>query len=60
MLVAGLVDLWRGGRARLAGWRMDPTGRHQCRYWDGRRWTERVTDGAAENADRLEGFRTAN
>ena len=26
------------------GWRPDPTGRHEQRYWDGTRWTEHVSD----------------
>ncbi|MFN0027103.1 MAG: DUF2510 domain-containing protein [Acidimicrobiales bacterium] len=29
------------------GWHPDPTGRHHCRYWDGRSWSEyAATDGA--------------
>lgn len=27
-----------------AGWFPDPTGRHGARYWDGREWTDRVSD----------------
>jgi len=27
-----------------AGWHRDPTGRHELRYWDGRNWTEHVSD----------------
>lgn len=26
------------------GWHPDPTGRHGARYWDGRTWTEEVSD----------------
>ena len=26
------------------GWRVDPTGRRELRYWDGARWTEWVTE----------------
>ncbi len=25
-------------------WHPDPTGRHATRYWDGQRWTDRVSD----------------
>jgi hypothetical protein len=28
-----------------AGWKSDPTGRHERRYWDGNDWTEHVVDG---------------
>jgi hypothetical protein len=39
-------------RARpAAGWHVDPTGRHETRYWDGERWTERVTDRGVESVD---------
>lgn len=31
-----------------AGWRVDPTGRFEQRFHDGRRWTTRVRVGAAE------------
>jgi hypothetical protein len=27
-----------------AGWKTDPSGRHQIRYWDGSHWTEHVAD----------------
>lgn len=30
-----------------ARWSVDPTGRHQCRYWDGAAWTQHVADGGA-------------
>lgn len=26
------------------GWHPDPSGRHELRYWDGREWTEHVSD----------------
>jgi hypothetical protein len=31
-------------------WRVDPTGRHQYRYWDGE-WTERVSDFGVRSED---------
>ncbi|MGH3712500.1 MAG: DUF2510 domain-containing protein [Micromonosporaceae bacterium] len=34
-----------------AGWYPDPSRRHQHRYWDGRAWTEHVTDNSATPAD---------
>jgi hypothetical protein len=33
------------------GWRADPTGRFQLRWFDGRRWTRRVRVGDAEAVD---------
>lgn len=49
-MVTGLITLvrrpsqYRLDPARIAGWRPDPSGRHLYRYWDGRRWTEHVSD----------------
>ncbi len=34
-----------------AGWRTDPTGRHQLRYWDGARWTDTAADGGVRTSD---------
>jgi len=36
-----------------AGWYSDTTGRHQHRYWDGRRWTEHVADKGVPGTDRI-------
>ncbi len=50
------VSRWkRPGTSSLAQWYRDPTGRHQLRYWDGARWTDRVADGGEQTADRVEG-----
>jgi hypothetical protein len=35
-----------------ARWSVDPSGRHQCRYWDGVRWTRQVADGGTLGVDR--------
>lgn len=43
------------GTAASAGWHPDPAGRHDLRYWDGRQWTEHVSDGGAVSADPLPG-----
>lgn len=32
-------------------WYPDPYGRHQYRYWDGQRWSDRVADGGVERTD---------
>lgn len=32
-------------------WNVDPTARHQYRYWDGRAWTEHVVDNGAFDTD---------
>jgi hypothetical protein len=34
-----------------AGWRPDPTGRHELRYWDGTTWTDHVSDQGAQSTD---------
>ncbi len=33
------------------GWRTDPTGRHQLRYWDGARWTDTAADRGVRTSD---------
>jgi len=34
-----------------AGWFADPSRRHELRYWDGQRWTERVSDRGTQAVD---------
>jgi Protein of unknown function (DUF2510) len=34
-----------------AGWKADPTARHQFRYWDGFHWTENVADAGKQSRD---------
>lgn len=34
-----------------SGWKSDPTGRHQFRYWDGFTWTEGVADSGVQSTD---------
>jgi Protein of unknown function (DUF2510)/Phospholipase_D-nuclease N-terminal len=34
-----------------AGWKADPAGRHQFRYWDGFAWTENVADAGQQSRD---------
>ncbi len=34
-----------------SGWKADPTGRHQFRYWDGSTWTENVADAGVQSRD---------
>ena len=36
-----------------AAWHLDPTTRHQMRYWDGLQWTARVSDNDIESHDPL-------
>ena len=38
---------------RAAGWQVDPTGRHQVRYWDGAGWTVHVADNGITGTDPL-------
>jgi hypothetical protein len=33
------------------GWKADPTGRHQFRYWAGTQWTENVADNGEQSRD---------
>jgi Protein of unknown function (DUF2510) len=43
------------GRSTVpAGWKADPTGRHQFRYWDGSGWTENVADDGEQARDSAE------
>jgi hypothetical protein len=35
------------------GWKADPTGRHQFRYWAGSQWTENVADNGEQSRDAL-------
>jgi hypothetical protein len=35
----------------LFGWYPDPTGRHELRYWDGRMWSDSVSDGPERSSD---------
>jgi hypothetical protein len=36
-----------------AGWRTDPTGRHEHRYWSGSAWTKHVSDEGTRSIDPL-------
>jgi Protein of unknown function (DUF2510) len=33
------------------GWLVDPSGRHQQRYWSGSEWTEHIMDGGVPGTD---------
>jgi hypothetical protein len=44
---------WCAGTTGGDGWFADPSGRYQLRYWDGRKWTELVSDGSTRAADPL-------
>lgn len=35
------------------GWAIDPTRRHELRWWDGRAWTDRVLDDHDHGRDRV-------
>ena len=41
--------------APIPGWYPDPSMRHQARYWDGFKWTERVADDGTEGNDPVPG-----
>jgi len=53
VLVAVLLR-WRyptDAKGTTKGWMADPTGRHQHRYWNGRKWTHHVADSGAASTD---------
>ena len=37
--------------SEVAGWKADPFGRHEHRYWDGTAWTAHVSDGGVTGTD---------
>jgi uncharacterized protein YxjI len=37
-----------------ARWLPDPMSRHQLRYWDGKAWTEHVSDDGVQSVDRVQ------
>src|SRR5262249_53817389 len=39
----------------IAGWYPDPAIRHQARFWDGFKWSERVADNGMEGIDPVPG-----
>ncbi len=44
-----------GSSGIAPGWLVDPSGRHEQRYWSGTEWTEHVTDGGAPGTDPMPG-----
>ncbi|HXX88689.1 MAG TPA: DUF2510 domain-containing protein [Acidimicrobiales bacterium] len=40
-----------GSAGVAAGWLIDPTGRHELRYWSGTEWTSHVSDGGVPGTD---------
>jgi hypothetical protein len=40
-----------GSSGVAAGWLVDPTGRHELRYWSGTAWTAHVSDGGVPATD---------
>lgn len=45
------TGLGPSGEAIGAAWLADPVGRHQHRYWDGKRWTDHVSDQGEQSKD---------
>jgi len=37
-----------------ASWQVDPTGRHEYRYWDGSKWTDDVADAGISSTDPID------
>jgi hypothetical protein len=48
-----VVCRYCGRDVPAAGWKPDPRGRHQLRYWDGSRWTSHVADAGVQADDPL-------
>lgn len=44
----------RGAEPRRPDWYPDPLRRHSLRFWDGRRWTERVSDAGRTTEDNVD------
>ena len=65
--VSPMTRAWVGPHARVGpiaavspsevvappAWHQDPAGRHQLRYWDGRAWSEHVSDDGVVGVDPL-------
>ena len=45
--------------APIPGWYPDPAMRHQARFWDGVKWTDRVADNGIEGVDPVPGTEAA-
>jgi len=54
-LVAATPGTATPAAATPGAWYPDPTGRHELRYWDGRRWTGHVADGGVTATDPVDG-----
>jgi hypothetical protein len=55
MPIAGNVAEKRGETmAEAAGWRIDPNGQHEMRYWDGVQWTNNVSDNGVASLDQYD------
>jgi len=59
LVLGGLVQLARARQESRSGWRPDPTGRHDRRWWDGTRWSSDVSDGGAQGHDPVPGTEDA-
>ena len=51
----GMAGITAVDTAPIAGWYPDPAMRHQARFWDGFKWTERVADNGIEGIDPVPG-----
>ncbi|HKH88517.1 MAG TPA: DUF2510 domain-containing protein [Acidimicrobiales bacterium] len=47
----------QSGPPPLFGWYPDPAGIHEQRYWDGRQWSHRVSDGSVRSDDPLPAYK---
>ncbi|MEZ5116126.1 MAG: DUF2510 domain-containing protein [Candidatus Nanopelagicales bacterium] len=53
---AGPLPGLDGTAPPVGAWGHDPTGRHEFRWWDGRRWTDAVADAGRTSTEPLAGL----
>ena len=49
--LARITALGNDQPQQVASWQLDPFGRHEERYWDGERWTEKVRSSGTVGID---------
>lgn len=47
----GRPPRWTSGKPAAPSWQADPFARHEQRWWDGERWSDKVRSGGAMGID---------